>query len=161
MSKFGKLMYWGGDHSCPVMMNQIRRANPSSANRVARRETGTHDGPVMLEFSIQAGRPSNSRSQWARVSFRGLSRGNKGVIPVLNLFERWDRVFVTFDGVVLNLFTSKNTTSILYQLEAKNIKSINIDQSKNSSNFVAQKNLAEDVHDVIVFSVFGDQMHLR
>jgi hypothetical protein len=155
MSKFGKLMYWGGDHTCPVAITQInRRGNQSGTNRIIRKEE-----PIFFDFSIQAGRPNRSKSQWVRVSFKGSAGAKQRGFSSMTFFERWDRVFMTFDGDFLSLFNSKNVSSVLHQIETRHIKHINVELGKSSYN--AQKSFVEDTHEIVIVSIHGNEMHLR
>jgi len=141
LGKEGEMMYWGGEYQLEMRtvapQRRAAHSNRMSADEIAkisRRNSNpmefSHEPKI--DFRVIAGAPLRSRCQWARVIVRGkgpLKRtiNNRDFMNSFNLFDHWNRFYLSLDQFGLHLFENKFCSTAFFTIPAADFRTIRVE----------------------------------
>jgi hypothetical protein len=163
----GSLMFWDKCFCEPITIIQSRRGlrvgHSSMSNSSV--ERGNHSavaGAAKFNFRIRSGEPLRSRSGWCVVNFKGSGPGwrkHRGLLG--SLFDTWQKMYISMDGQVLHFYASKNISECSFKVSMSDVVGARVEPGAPISQRYGGGRYADDTHNIIITSIFGDVIHLR
>jgi hypothetical protein len=120
----------------PPPPNNAISSNNNSNNNSGKPGTGNGESPTSqepkIDFRVIAGAPLRSKCQWARVIVRGkgpLKRAlnNRDYMNSFNIFDNWNRFYLSLDEFGLHLFENKFLSTPFYMIPADEFRHIRVE----------------------------------
>jgi len=79
----------------------------------------------------------------------------------LTIFDHWHRFFLSLDEFGLYFFENKFDNQAFFTIPVKDLKSVSVDAGAPIRSHGSNKNIIEDITNVIVKTYSGDELFFR